>query len=97
MPPPYRSQILDHCGLVAGMFDALGIGEVIDRATRPHPDTRLVTTGDAVNAMGLNGLGFVNQPLYLVSRLFQDKPTSRRLAPLLIDAKPLHDDALGRA
>jgi transposase len=97
MPHPYRSQILDHLGLVAGMFDELGIGEVIDRATRRHPETRIVTTGDAVKAMVLNGLGFVNQQLYLVSRFFQDKPTSRLLAPMLIEAKHLNDDALGRA
>jgi transposase len=79
------------------MFDALGIGEVIDRATRHQPDTRIVTTGAAVKAMVLNGLGCVNQQRYLVSRLFQDKPTSRLLAPLWIEAKHLHDDALGRA
>jgi len=79
------------------MFDELGIGEVIDRATRHHPETRIVTTGDAVKAMVLNGLGFVNQQLYLVSRFFQDKPTSRLLAPMLIEAKHLNDDALGRA
>ena len=60
MPHPYRSQILDHLGLVAAMFDELGIGEVIDRATRHQPETRIVTTGEAVNAMVLNGLGFVN-------------------------------------
>jgi transposase len=97
MPHPYRSQILDHLGLVAGMFDELGIGEVIDRATRHQPETRIVTPGDAVKAMVLNGLGFVNQQLYLVSRFFQDKPTSRLLAPMLIEAKHLNDDALGRA
>jgi transposase len=97
MPHSYRSQILDHLGLVAGMFDALGLGEVIDRATRHHPDTRIVTTGDAVKAMVLNGLGFVNQQLYRVPRFFQDKPTSRLLAPLLIEAQHLNDDALGRA
>jgi transposase len=79
------------------MFDELGIGEVIDRATRHHPATRIVTTGEAVTAMVLNGLGFVNQQRSLVSRFFQDKPTSRLLAPLLIEAKPLSDDALGRA
>jgi transposase len=79
------------------MFDELGIGEVIDRATRHHPETRIVTTGDAVKAMVLNGLGFVNQQLYLVPRFFQDKPTSRLLAPLLIEAQHLNDDALGRA
>jgi transposase len=97
MPPPDRSQILDHVGLVAGMFDALGSGEVIDRATRPHPDTRIVTTGDAVNAMGLNGLGVVTQHLSLVSRFFQDKPPARLLAPMVIAANHRHEDALGRA
>ena len=29
--PAYRSQVLDHLGLVAGMFDELGIGDIIDR------------------------------------------------------------------
>jgi transposase len=79
MPHPYRSQILDHLGLVAGMFDELGIGEVIDRATQQNPETRIVTAGHAVKAMVLNGLGFVNQQLYLVPRFFQDKPLSRLL------------------
>jgi hypothetical protein len=79
------------------MGDALGIGEVIDRATRHPPATRLVTTGAAVKAMVLNGLGCVNQPLSLGPRFFQDQPPSRLLAPLLIDAQPLHDEALGRA
>jgi len=97
MPPPYRSQIFDHLGLVAGMVDALGSGEVIDRATQQHPETRMVTAGHAVKAMVLNGLGLVHQYLYLVPRFFQDKPLSRLLAPLLIDAKPLHDETLGRA
>jgi DNA-binding transcriptional LysR family regulator len=97
MPHPYRSQILDHLGLVAGLFDERGSGEVIDRATRHHPDTRIVTTGDAVKAMVLNGLGVVTHQRYLVSRFFQDNPTSRLLAPWLIEAKHLNDEALGRA
>jgi hypothetical protein len=33
-PQPYRTQILDHLGLVAGMFEELGITEVINKATR---------------------------------------------------------------
>lgn len=97
MPHHYRSQILDHLGLVAGRFDELGIGEVIDRATQQNPETRIVTTGQAVKAMVLNGLGFVNQRLYLVPRFFQDKPLARLFAPLLIEAKHLNDDTLGRA
>jgi hypothetical protein len=81
MPHPNRSQILDSLSLVAALFDELDIGEVIDRATRHPSETRLVTTGEAVNAMVLNGLGAMNQQLYEVPRLFQDKPTSRLLAP----------------
>jgi hypothetical protein len=79
------------------MVDELGIGEVIDRATQQHPARRLVTAGHAVKAMGLNGLGFVNQPRSLVPRFFQDTPRSRRVAPWVIDAKHLHDATRGRA
>jgi transposase len=93
----YRSQVLDHLGLVAGMFEELGIGEVVDQATQQNPEMRIVTAGHAVKAMVLNGLGFVNQQLYLVPRFFQDKPISRLLAPCLLEAKHLNDDALGRA
>ena len=53
MPQPYRSQILDHLGLVAAMFDELGICAVIDQATRQNPETGLVTVGRAVKAMVL--------------------------------------------
>src|SRR4029434_6255440 len=73
--PTYRSQVLDHLGLVAGMFNELGIGEVIDQATRQNPEMRDLTAGEAVKAMVLNGQGFINQALYLVPRFFQHKPT----------------------
>jgi len=66
-PQPYRTQVLDHLGLVAGMFEELGITEVIDRATKQDPEMRIVTAGHAVKAMVLNGLGFINQQLYLVA------------------------------
>jgi transposase len=79
------------------MFDELGIAEVIDRATQQNPETRIVTAGHAVKAMVLNGLGFVNPQLYRVPRFFQDKPLSRLLAPLLIEAKHLHNETRGRA
>ncbi len=56
-PQQYRTQVLDHLGLVAGMFEELGITEVIDRATKQDPEMRIVTAGHAVKAMVLNGLG----------------------------------------
>jgi transposase len=96
MHRPYWSEVIDHLGLVAGMFDELGISEVLDRAMHHTPETRLVTVGRAVKAMVLNGLGFVNQQLYLVPMFFQNKPTQRLIAPG-VEAQHLHDDTLGRA
>jgi transposase len=95
-PQPYRTQVLDHLGLVAGMFEELGITEVIDQATQQNPEMRIVTAGHAVKAMVRNGLGFLNQQLYLVPHVFQNKPLSRLIAPG-IQASHLNDDALGRA
>jgi transposase len=94
--PSYRSQVLDHLGLVAGMFDELGIGDVVDQATHQNPELRDLTVGEAVKAMVLNGLGFINQALYLVPRFFQNKPTYRLVSPR-IAPEQLNDDALGRA
>src|SRR6516164_10793261 len=48
--------VLDHLGLVAGMFDELGIGDVRDKATQQNPAMRDRTVGEAVKAMVLNGL-----------------------------------------
>src|SRR5215216_3770330 len=95
-PQPYRTQVLEHLGLVAGMFEELGITEVIDQATKQDPEMRIVTAGHAVKAMVLNGLGFLNQQLYLVPHFFQNKPISRLIAPG-IQASHLNDDTLGRA
>ena len=87
----YRSEVLDHLGLVSGMYDELGIGEELDRALQQTPETRFVTVGSAVKAMVLNGRGFVHQQLYLVPLFFQHKPTQRLIAPG-IEAQHLHDD-----
>jgi transposase len=91
-PNTYQSRTLDHLGLVAGMYDELGIGEVLDRLV---PQKRQVSVGQAVKAMVLNGLGFVDQRLYLTPRFFEDKPTER-LVGAGIEAAQLNDDTLGR-
>ena len=66
--PTYRRPVLDHRGLVAGLFDARGLGDVSDQATHQHPAMRDRTTGEAVNAMGLNGLGWSTHARYLGPR-----------------------------
>jgi hypothetical protein len=92
MPGPDRSEVLDHLGLVAAMFEELGIGEVIEHATQQTPATRLVTAGSAVKAMVLNGLSFVNQQRSLVPMFFHNKAT-QRLVTLGIKSAHLNDDA----
>jgi hypothetical protein len=74
------------------MFDALGLGDVLDQATQQNPAMRDLTVGEAVKAMGLNGLGLINQARSLVPRFFHNQPTSRLIAPRVAPAQ-LHDDA----
>jgi len=90
------SEVLDQLGLVAGMCDALGIGDVLDRAMPHNPETRIVTVGNAVKAMVRHGRGFRHQPRSLVPQFVQHKPTPRLIAPGS-DAQPLPDDTRGRA
>ena len=94
--PAYRSQVLDHLGLGAGMFDELGMGDVLDQATHQNPAMRDLTVGEAVKAMVLNGLGLINQALDLGPRFFQNKPTCRLISPR-VAPEQFNDDALGRA
>lgn len=92
----YESRILDHLGLVAAMFDELELGQVIDRRIPQDFEQRKVTVGQAVKAMVLNGLGFVNQRLYLVPAFFETKPTERLIGEGILP-EHLNDDTLGRA
>ena len=59
---------LDHLGIVAGIIDEIGIVELIDEQVGQHSQQK-VSTGQAVKAMILNGLGFVSAPLYLYADL----------------------------
>jgi len=89
-----KSQNLDHH--VAGMYDELGIGKVIDEAIEQDMEKRKVSRGQAMKAMVLNGLGFVNQRLYLFPKFFQDKPVDRLIGKS-IDAEDLNEHVMGRA
>ena len=63
----YKTQTIEHLGLVSAMIDELGIVESIDNAIEQDKNERKVTIGETVKAMLLNGLGFANRQLYLVS------------------------------
>lgn len=92
----YSSKTLDHLGLISGVCKELDIAGQIDRLLPSQSQEQHVTTGEAVVAMLLNGLGFINQRLYLVSKFFEDKPLERLIRPG-IEASHLNDDRLGRA
>jgi len=92
----YASSALDHLGLVSGMVDELGLVGLIDSLIVQDHEQRHVSVGQAVKAMILNGLGFVNRALYLMPHFFKDKPVERLLGPG-ITAEQLNDDTQGRA
>ena len=95
-PALYRSHNLDHLGLVAALYDELGIGTLIDSLIPQDLEQRHVSIGQAVKAMVINGLGFTQSPLYLTPQFFEDKPIERLIAPN-VQAEQLNDTTLGRA
>jgi len=70
-----QSTRLDHHGIVAGIIDELKIVEIIDEHIKAD-DQEDVTTGEAVKAMIINGLGFSNRPLVLTPQFFENLPMS---------------------
>lgn len=96
MAEGYSSKAIAHLGLISGVCKEFDIAGQIDKLIPVRSQEHHVTTGQAVEAMILNGLGFVNQRLYLVSKFFEDKPVGRLIAEG-IEAEHLNDDRLGRA
>lgn len=86
--------IVGHLGLVAGIYDALVIREVIDRVlpkTRHHKLPHSIV----VKAMVLNALAFSGQRLYMYTNFFKTVPVEHLLRKG-ISADYLTDDVLGR-
>ena len=85
---------LDHKGLVAGLIDDLGIVQKINELVGEQPG-EIVSPGQVVKAMIINGLGWVSAPLYLFSKFFEGKAIEHLLGSG-IQASHLNDDRLGR-
>jgi len=86
---------LGHLGIVASTCKELRIANIIDTLIPSDPQQK-VTTGQAVIAMIINGLGFSNRSLYLFPQFFEKKPVDLLIASK-ITPYSLNDDALGRA
>jgi transposase len=90
----YRTERLDHLGIVAGICQEIELIERIDILV--GEDDRKVRVGQAVQAMVLNGLGFVSRPLYLAPEFLAGKPVDMLIGRDLT-AEDFNDDSLGRA
>ena len=93
-PEEIQIQTINHLGLIAGIIDNLEIEQIINKIVG-FDNRELVTAGQVVKAIILNGLGFVSKPLYLFPQFFEDKATEHLLGKG-IEAKYLNDDKVGR-
>lgn len=89
----YESKRLDHLGLVAGMYDELGLEQVVDAALGVNPVAGL-SPGLCLKAMIVNGLGFTARPLYLSASFFETKSVEQLLGPG-VEASAITDQQLG--
>jgi transposase len=68
-----RVERLDHLGVIASVIKDLGLINMIN--ARLVPDAQeVITPGEAMAGMILNGLGFANRPLSLTPQFFAHKP-----------------------
>jgi transposase len=89
-----KVQDLDHLGIVAGIVDEMGLVEEINQQLGTHPQ-EIISAGQIVKAMIINGLGFVSAPLYLFEKFFKGIATEHLLGEG-IQPEHLNDDRLGR-
>ena len=93
----YKTKVLDHLGLVMGMCKEIGIISLIDEQITSDSADKILSTGEAIVGLVLNGLGFVNKRLYLVERFFENKPVNELFGNDYLKSEHFNDDALGRA
>lgn len=89
------SKSLDHLGLVAGMIDELQLVETIDSKVAQSLSDRHISIGLGVKAMLINGLGFTQRTLYMVSSFYENLPVELLLGAG-VRAQHLNDSVLGR-
>ena len=85
---------LDHCRIIAGIIDEIGLVTQIDKTVSKHGNQKV--TRQAVKAMILNSLGMISSPLYLFEKFFQGKATEHLLDEGILP-EHLNNDCLGRA
>lgn len=93
----HRTKVLDHLGLVAGMCEELKIAALINEYIPNESADKILSIGHAVVGLILNGLGYVNKRLYMVSRFFKNKPVDKLLGVSYLKSEHFNDDTLARS
>jgi transposase len=85
---------LDHHGIVAGTFDALGFETILNEVLGVD-EQEIVTPGQAIKALIIAGLGFTNSPLMLTPNFFENLPVEQLIGKN-VTAEMLNRHKLGR-
>ncbi len=88
------SAIVAHHGIVAGIYDELEIGQIIDEII-PKQGQHKLAHSEVIKAMIITSLGFNERRLYIFPKFFSNLATERLLGPG-ISPEDLNDDVLGR-
>ena len=91
----YSSKDFDHLGIVSAMCDEINLVNSIDQLIPPDPRA-IITTGESVKLMIINGLGFTTRPLYLEAQFYASKPIERFLGRPCA-SEEISDNRLGRS
>ena len=86
---------LDHLGIVAGIIDEMELVEEVNKIVGITTQ-EMLSPGQVMKAMILNGLGFLSAPLYIFEEFFIGKATSHLIGKGILP-EHLNDDRLGRA
>ena len=68
-----RIERLDHLGVMASVMKDVGLIDMINARLVPD-EQAVITPGEAMTGMILNGLGLANRPLSLTPQFFANKP-----------------------
>lgn len=91
-----HTESLGHLGLVMSTIKKIGLMDMIDQRLPLSPDKGVhISMGKRVAAMILNGLGFMDDRLYMFPEFLKSVPVQRFFGPD-VTADHFNDDALGR-
>jgi transposase len=91
------SESIDHLGLVAATIHNVGLISLIDEILPINSKKGSnISMGQRVAGMILNGLGFVDNRLYMFPEFLSNKPIGRLLLDDNVSHNHFNDDALGR-